>query len=79
MTHPFLRRERVDCILRLPYFDCVRFTIIDPMHNLFLGTAKNILKNIWLDNFSANNLQHIQKLVDSSEVPKSIGSWKNST
>ena len=56
-----------------------RFTIIDPMHNLFLGTAKNILKNIWLDNFSANNLQHIQKLVDSSEVPKSIGSWKNST
>ena len=45
----------------------------DPMHNLFLGTAKNILKNIWLDNFSANNLQHIQKLVDSSEVPKSIG------
>ena len=30
--------------LRLPYFDCVRFTVIDPMHNLFLGTAKHVME-----------------------------------
>ena len=41
--------SRYSELMRLPYFDCVRFTIIDPMHNLFLGTAKHVLKNIWLN------------------------------
>ena len=35
-------------LLQLPYFDCVRYHVIDPMHNLFLGTVKHIMKNIWL-------------------------------
>ena len=29
-------------LLRLSYFDPVRMLIIDPMHNLFLGSAKSI-------------------------------------
>ena len=29
-------------LMQLEYFDCIRFTIIDSMHNLFLGTAKHI-------------------------------------
>ena len=33
----------------LPYFDCVEFIILDPMHNLFEGTAKRVLKKIWLN------------------------------
>jgi len=32
------------CLLQLEYFDAVRFTAIDPMHNLFLGTARNVFK-----------------------------------
>ena len=32
-------------LLRLPYFDTVRFTVVDPMHNM-LGTAK-LMVNIW--------------------------------
>ena len=32
-------------ILDLPYFDPVRMTIIDPMHNLYLGSAKHVLKD----------------------------------
>lgn len=36
-------------LLELEYFNPIRFCIIDPMHNLYLGTAKHILKNIWLD------------------------------
>ena len=36
-------------LMRLPYFDCVRFTVADPMHNLFTGSAKHIMQNVWLD------------------------------
>ncbi|CAB4028333.1 Hypothetical predicted protein [Paramuricea clavata] len=44
-------------LLRLPYFDCVRFTVVDPMHNLFLGTAKHLVE-VWLQvlTLSANDL-----------------------
>lgn len=31
-------------LLDLSYFDCIRFTVVDPMHNLFLGTAKSMFK-----------------------------------
>ena len=50
-------------LLRLPYFDSVRFTIIDPMHNLFLGTAKRMLE-IWLDEnkLDIGDLQAVQNL-----------------
>jgi len=34
-------------LLELEYFSAVRFTAIDPMHNLFLGTAKHIFK-LWV-------------------------------
>ena len=33
-------------LLLLPYFDAPRMLIIDPMHNLYLGTAKYFFKNI---------------------------------
>ena len=33
----------------LEYFDPVRSTIIDPMHNLFLGTAKRMV-TVWIKN-----------------------------
>ena len=36
-------------LMRLPYFDCVRFTVVDPTHNLFMGSAKHIMQNVWLD------------------------------
>lgn len=26
-------------IMRLPYYDCIRMTVIDPMHNLLLGAC----------------------------------------
>ena len=31
-------------LLELKYFDIVRYHMIDAMHNLFLGTAKNVWK-----------------------------------
>lgn len=52
-------------LMLLPYFDCVRFHIIDPMHNLFTETAKHIMKNVWLDPekplLDKDNLQRIQE------------------
>ena len=35
-------------LLLLPYFDVPRMLIIDPMHNIFLGTGKHFSKRIWL-------------------------------
>lgn len=37
---------RYSCLLQLPYFNAVRMLIVDPMHNLYLGTAKRMFK-IW--------------------------------
>ena len=34
-------------LLELPYFDSARMLTVDPMHNLFLGTAKTVLKRVY--------------------------------
>lgn len=64
-------------LMRLPYFDCVRFHIIDPMHNLFTGTAKHVLKNIWMEAdkplLDKNSLLKIQEKVDKIPVPADVG------
>ena len=39
---------RYSILLRLPYFDAPQMLTIDPMHNLFLGTAKHMLQ-FWLE------------------------------
>ena len=47
-----LEREhgvRFSELLRIPYFDTVRSVVVDPMHNMFLGTAKRMV-TIWKDN-----------------------------
>ena len=39
---------RYSILLKLPYFDPVRMLLVDPMHNLFLGSAKYVIKSIWI-------------------------------
>ncbi|OCH84866.1 hypothetical protein OBBRIDRAFT_698606, partial [Obba rivulosa] len=34
-------------LLRLPYWDPIRFTVIDSMHNLYLGLLKTHCREIW--------------------------------
>lgn len=62
-------------LVRLPYFDPPRMLVVDPMHNLFLGTAKHYLKNIWMEKgiVSQKNFELIQQSVDSAIVPAGIG------
>lgn len=67
--------------MRLPYFDCVRFTVVDPMHNLFMGSAKHIMQNVWLDGakplLTEAQLKKIQQKVDEVRFPASLGRLPN--
>ena len=65
---------RYSALLDLPYFDPVRMHVIDPMHNLFLGSAKRFM-SVLIDTgaISKDCLLSIQKTVDSITVPDGIG------
>lgn len=69
--------SRYSELMQLPYFDCVRFHIIDPMHNLFTGTAKHVMKNVWLNSdkplLEKKDLLQVQEKLDKVKVPASVG------
>ena len=60
-------------LTKLPYFDCTRFHIVDPMHNLLLGTSKHVM-NVWVANeiLTQADFDKIQKVVGSFSVPNDI-------
>ncbi|OAD67131.1 hypothetical protein PHYBLDRAFT_174515 [Phycomyces blakesleeanus NRRL 1555(-)] len=57
-------------LYRLGYFDLVCGTIIDPMHNLFLGTAKRMIEK-WIkeNDISPADLATMQKMSESMALP----------
>ncbi len=61
-------------LFHLKYYDAIRFVVIDPMHNLLLGTAKHIFK-LWteLGVLRTNKLDEIQRRIDSLKVPHDVG------
>lgn len=69
--------SRLSELMFLPYFNCVRFHIIDPTHNLFTGTAKHLMKNIWLDGdnplLKKADLSGIQEKLDKVTAPSDVG------
>ena len=62
-------------MLRLPYFDPIRFLPVDPMHNLFIGIASLIVKWLWLGygKITLKELTKIQKHMDTIHPPSEIG------
>ena len=62
-------------LLRLPYFDPIRFLTVDPMHCLFLGIAKWIVKRIWVDEgvLTPDNLKNIQRKMNQFQIPADLG------
>ena len=75
--HQKIEREygvRFTELLRLPYFDCARFSVVDPMHNILLGTAK-LMITIWKEKsiISNQNLDRIQSQVDRFVTPPDVG------
>ncbi|CAG8734536.1 4303_t:CDS:1, partial [Cetraspora pellucida] len=66
---------RWSSFLQLSYFDPIKFSVFDLMHNIFLGTAYKMMK-IWTietDLISKNQLINIQNIVNNSPLPASIG------
>ena len=61
-------------LLRLPYFDTVHSIVVDPMHNILLGSAK-LLVTIWKskDILSRANFESIQAIVDRFVIPADVG------
>lgn len=61
-------------LLRLPYFDIIEYHVVDPMHNILLGTGKHMM-SIWKDQgiLSAQHFDLIQEKVDKMQVPTKIG------
>ena len=65
---------RYSCLFKLPYYDAVRMsTIVDPLHNMYLGTAKHILMSTLLHTLSDRDLRLIQSRVDLTMVSGDIG------
>ena len=67
-------------LLKLPYFSPTRMLAVDPMHNLFLGSGKHILKDIWIDRciLPESKFDLIQCRIDKIVAPPDIqrfASW----
>ena len=65
---------RYSVLLELPYFDAARMCVVDPMHNLLLGTSKHMV-DLWksLGILSSNDYNNIQSRVDSYVCPADMG------
>ena len=61
-------------LLRLPYFDTARFSVVDPLHNILLGTPKRMI-TIWKDKgyLSKAQLEAVQQQCDKFVIPSDIG------
>ena len=66
---------RYSVLLELHYFDPIHMLLIDPMHNLFLGTAKRMTQKVWLDRhfLSNNDLQVIHRRLNNIALPSDLG------
>lgn len=62
-------------LLNLPYLDVSRMLVVDAMHNLFQGTTKRMIRNVWIGHqiISESDLDIIQSRVTESVVPTDIG------
>src|SRR5206468_12924530 len=62
-------------MLRLPYFNPIRHLIFDPMHCLFLGIAKWILKKLWIDGgkLSKSDLKLMENRAKQIKLPADMG------
>ena len=62
-------------MLKLPYFNPIRHLIVDPMHCLFLGVARWIVKRLWIENgkFTKSDLELIEKRAKKIKMPADLG------
>lgn len=65
---------RYSVLLELPYYNVIRYCVVDPMHNLLLGTAKHVMV-VWTSTglITKSHLPHIQERVDAFFTPNDVG------
>ena len=65
---------RFSVLLHLPYFDPIRHTVIDFMHNLYLGTGKHLFK-LWvsLGLLGKDELLKVEERCRLFTLPNSVG------
>ena len=65
---------RYSALLKLDYFDPIVHHVVDPMHNLFLGTAKKMFY-VWIDHglLSFSSLKVIEARIKSLPIPTEFG------
>ena len=65
---------RFTVLLNVPYFNPVQHHVIDPMHNLLLGTTKHMME-IWikLGLIGNSQLSTIEKVVSNISCPQDVG------
>jgi len=69
-----LNGVRYSELLRLPYLDIIENHVVDPMHNLLLGTSKHMMR-MWKEQgiITEQDFESLQEKVNRMEVPVSIG------
>ena len=62
-------------LLDLPYFCPIEMLLIDPMHNLFWGTAKHFARDLWIERsiLDTTALAKIGDRLKSTIVPAGLG------
>ena len=60
-------------LTKLEYFDAVKFHVVDPMHNLFLGIAKRMWKMWMEDVLSKQQLSQINSRIENINIATDIG------
>ncbi|CAG2220276.1 unnamed protein product [Mytilus edulis] len=65
---------RYSVLLELVYFDPIRMTALDPMHNLFLGTAKHMI-SVWKTKklLCDDDFRTIQERLEPFQCPSDVG------
>ena len=65
---------RYTSLLELPYYGSITMCVIDPMHNLFLGTAKKMFK-LWCekDILTKEKLKKVQENIETVKAPSDLG------
>ena len=66
---------RHSVLLLLPYLDPIRMLQLDPMHNLYLGTSKMVIRKIWIEHniLSPAKVAIINRRLKRIHVPIGIG------
>ncbi len=66
---------RYSILLELPYFEPVRMLLVDPMHNLFLGTAKHFTLKILIGHgiLTTAKLSVIEQRLAKVRIPVGLG------